>query len=281
MPRRWSTIVAILVVEAFVLVLRAMWELRLRQGGYDIAVARDVSYLVVPPLLALMLAPVLRQQRALLERLFDPRRVACAAATGFAVGSLSRLAWWCAVVVLGTVGGKGTMAPAEFAMSWGCPAPASLLLALLVWTCLIPLVEETLGRGLIQSLLLHRGRGFAIAGSAVAFAVYHPPHAMLTALLMGLVFACLRANSGSLWPPLAAHAAYDGLGVVDWRCLHVQWQPGTGGSAWLTLTLPALLALVLLSGAIISLVAGVGPGPRKAARADDGSKGVGHAFDDV
>ena len=281
MPRRWSTIVAVLIVEAFVLVLRAMWELRLRQGGYDFAVAGDVSYLVVPPLLALMLAPALRQQRALLARLFDPRRVACAAATGFAVGVLSRLAWWCAVVVLGAVGGKGTTAPAEFAMSWDCPAPAPLLLALLVWTCLIPLVEETLGRGLIQSLLLHHGRRFAIAGSAVAFAVYHPPQAMLTALLMGLVLAALRANSGSLWPPLVAHAAYDGLSIVDWRCLHVQWQPGMGGSAWLTLAAPALLALVVLGVAIVSLVAGVRPGPHKAARADVGSQGVGHPLDDV
>jgi membrane protease YdiL (CAAX protease family) len=281
MPRRWSTIVAILVVEAFVLILRAMWELRLRQDGYDIAVAGDISYLVVPPLLALMLAPVLRQQRALLARLFDPRRMAGAAATGFAVGVLSRLAWWSAVVVLGAIGGKGTAAPAEFAMSWDCPAPAPLLLALLVWTCLIPLVEETLGRGLIQSLLLHHGRRMAIVGSAVAFAVYHPPQAMLTALLMGLVLAGLRANSGSLWPPLAAHAAYDGLSIVDWRCLHVQWQPGTGGSAWLTLAAPALLALAVLGGAIVALVAGVRPGPRKAARADDGSQGVGHPLDDV
>jgi membrane protease YdiL (CAAX protease family) len=282
MPRRWSTIFAILLVEAFVLVLRAMWEVRLLRDGHDPAFAGDVSYLVVPPLLALMLTPVLRQHRDVLARLFDPRRITFGVAlSGFAVGALSRLAWWCMVILRGAAGADVAGRPGEFAVDWACPSPAPLLLALLIWICLVPVVEETLARGLIQGLLEYRGRNFAIAASAVLFALYHVPGTIPMALLMGIVFAFLRANSGNLWPGIAAHAAYDGMTIADWRCLHMHWQPGAGGPRLLTLAVPALGALVLLTAAIVSLVAGVRPGPRKAARTVDTSKGVGHPFDDV
>jgi membrane protease YdiL (CAAX protease family) len=282
MSRRCSSIIAILAVEAFALILRAICEMRLQRAGHDPAFAHDVSYLFVPPLLAVLLAPVLRQCRRLLAGLFDPRRVLPGTVVrGFAVGVLARLAWWCSVVLRGVVGTNGAAGPGQFAMSWGCPTPASLLLAVLVWTCLIPVVEETLGRGLIQSLLEYRGRRFAIAASSIVFAVYHAPDAMIVALIMGVVLACLRANSGSLWPPIAAHAAYDGLTIVDWRCRYMHWQPASDGASLLVLAGPASIALMLLIGAIVFLVADARPGPRQAARASETSERVGNPLDDV
>ena len=91
MRRRWTTIIAILAVEAFVLLIRTVWDLHLRDNGHEAAVAKDLSYLLVPPLLVLLLAPVLRERRLLLVRLLDPRRIAARVVLyGLAVGVLSR-----------------------------------------------------------------------------------------------------------------------------------------------------------------------------------------------
>lgn len=282
MPRRWSTIIAILTIEVLVLILRAGWEMHLAAGGYGREIAADRSYLIVPPLLVVLLAPVLREHRTLLERLFDPRRIAPGAVLiGLAIGVLSRLAWWCSVILRAAVGTDGVRAAGTFESSWNCPDPAPLLLAVLVWLCLVPLVEETLGRGLIQSLLEHRGRRFAIAASAVAFAVLHPPAAMMTALIMGVILACLRANSGSLWPAITAHGAYDGLGIADWRCLHAHWSPDTSGGPLFALAIPALIAFTLCAVAIAALIVRIKPEPQKAVRVTASSQGGGHPLDHV
>ena len=282
MPRRWSTIIAILAVEAFVLLVRTVWDLHLRGSGYDAEMAKDLSYLLVPPLLVLLLAPVLCERRRELTRLLDPRRTeARVVLYGFAIGALSRLAWWCTVVLRGVAHAGGAAGSGPIEVSWACPASSAVLLAALVWICLVPFVEETLGRGVIQSLLEYHGRTFAIAGSAIVFAAYHPPGAMPAALLMGVVFALLRANSGSLWPAIAAHAAYDGLTILDWRCLHAQWSPEAGQARPVLLAATALLGFAVCAVAIARLAVRAKPGPPPATRAAVTSKRFGHPLDDV
>ncbi len=74
-----------------------------------------------------------------------------------------------------------------------------------------PLLEEALFRGLVQGAL---SRVFApwlrIAVQAALFAVFHGQWLwMLYAALVGVLLGVLRERTGSLWPCIALHAAFN------------------------------------------------------------------------
>jgi hypothetical protein len=79
----------------------------------------------------------------------------------------------------------------------------------------VPIVEEAACRGLGFRLLETYGRGVAIVGSAVAFALAHGAVIDLPwVLVTGLGLGYLRSRSESLYPGMALHAIVNGVAVL-------------------------------------------------------------------
>jgi membrane protease YdiL (CAAX protease family) len=93
----------------------------------------------------------------------------------------------------------------------------ALLFALLLAAALLlaPLAEEILFRLVLHDALLVFGPRCAGLGAALAFAAVHGMPEQVPALfLLGLVLQDLRRRSGSLWPAVLLHAAYNGVSLL-------------------------------------------------------------------
>ena len=89
-----------------------------------------------------------------------------------------------------------------------------LLNALLI-AGFVPLVEESICRGIGFALLAPFGDRVAIAGTAVAFALAHGAVLDLPwVLVTGIGLGYLRARTGSLYPCIALHATVNGIAVL-------------------------------------------------------------------
>ncbi|GIW70662.1 MAG: hypothetical protein KatS3mg102_0204 [Planctomycetota bacterium] len=83
-----------------------------------------------------------------------------------------------------------------------------LVLVAAIACVLAPLAEEVLFRGLLYLPLRARlGRTGAIVASAALFAAVHPPVDMPAVFALGVALALAYERAGSLWAPIAAHAA--------------------------------------------------------------------------
>lgn len=76
-----------------------------------------------------------------------------------------------------------------------------------------PVAEEVFFRGWLQRAIgeqyAARGPWFAVATTAVAFALVHPPISFVPVLVLGLVTGGLFARSGALGPAIVAHAVHN------------------------------------------------------------------------
>lgn len=111
--------------------------------------------------------------------------------------------------------GAGFLVPQEtpaalMGEGWTALAVAA---AVVVWT---PLAEETFFRGfLFAGLAAKLGLGAGIAASAAIFALSHAAvGSFIPIMFVGALFAWMRAESGSLWPPALAHAAQNLLAFL-------------------------------------------------------------------
>jgi membrane protease YdiL (CAAX protease family) len=78
-----------------------------------------------------------------------------------------------------------------------------------------PLAEELLYRGAGISLLRPYGVATAVIGTAVLFGLAHGLLLSLGALILfGLVTAFLRVRTGSIYPSLAVHVAFNAIGMI-------------------------------------------------------------------
>lgn len=87
------------------------------------------------------------------------------------------------------------------------------LVMLVLAAGLVPLVEELAFRGLLQGWLRERfGPQAAMVVSALVFASMHGIPSLIPALLVvGGLLAWLYERSGSLWPSIAMHAAFNAI----------------------------------------------------------------------
>jgi len=78
-----------------------------------------------------------------------------------------------------------------------------------------PVVEELTFRGLGFTLLVRFGHGWAIALTAVSFALSHGLIALLPAsAVFGAGLAYLRSRTRSVYPGIVLHVLFNALGVV-------------------------------------------------------------------
>ena len=85
--------------------------------------------------------------------------------------------------------------------------------ALAVWT---PLTEEVFFRGFVMAGLVYRwGIVGAAIGSSLIFSIFHlHPGVLLPIFFTGLLLAVLYRTTGSLWPPVIAHAGQNAVALV-------------------------------------------------------------------
>lgn len=251
-------LLVIVLAQMFALTIQAWLSRILLERGYEQLQAHYLAYLVVPPILLLVLAPILLEHRRFLTRLFSLQRLTLRLAlAAVALGIATRLAWWAQLIArvsFGITRNEDSEAVIGPAISFACPPLHALSLGILVMALLIPIIEETIHRGIVQSAFMHKGPAAAIIISTLIFTVFHPPTSYAFVLLMGLVLGAQFWLTGSLWATIITHATYNGLAQLDWRCLHGHWNPppdslpllGPGAIAVGTLGAALTLVFVLL-----------------------------------
>ncbi len=253
-----TTIVAILLATVAALVARSWLQLRLLGENMALQTAAELSFLLVPFVLAVLLFPLWRSERAYLLVQF---RIADLnlklVITAIMIGVLLRLLWWGQLVFgisfgLHPLSDSATVIGPVF--SFQCPSPALMALSVLVLSVLTPLIEEIVYRGYILTALRKRGTLVAIIVSATVFAVFHKLTSLPFAFFGGIIFGIQYWRSGSLWPSLITHSTVNTLVIFDWRCLTGQWNPIRDE---LPLLLPGAIAaivIVVCSAALIMLL---------------------------
>ncbi|HLT91936.1 MAG TPA: CPBP family intramembrane glutamic endopeptidase [Woeseiaceae bacterium] len=219
------SVAAVVLFQVAALVARSSLELLLLRRGYAAPHAADLSFLVVPPVLLLFMSPWARRCAAPLCGLLRLRDLTWrTVALGVALGLDLRLLRWAALGwSLPAAGGDGaSIGPL---VGFACPPAGELLLATLVTVGLVPVVEETIHRGVILHALLARGRTLAIAVSTLVFALLHAPSAWALTLLGGALFGWQTLALRTLWPALFAHATYNAAALLDSRCTRLVWHP--------------------------------------------------------
>lgn len=252
------SIAAIMIFQVAALFARSMLELSLMDEGYSRAIAEDLSYLVVPPLLLVLMFPYLKRCRRSLLSLFrgadlTVRLVVVSVLLGLSL----RLAWWATLTLLIAVGVVRSPDPDAIVgpiVGFECPPAAIFLLSMLVTAILVPPVEEVVNRGFLLHRLLPRGRLMSIAVTAVLFAAMHKPGTWPVALAIGVILALQALNFGTLWAPVVAHATFNAAAVVDWECFRIIWNPPASDPALMSIAAVSFPVAVLALWMAILLV---------------------------
>lgn len=250
------SILAVVLFQVAALFARSMLDLSLQRNGMARDVASDLSYLVVPPILLLLMFPYLHRCRDALRQLFARHRltlrvVLCSVALGLTL----RLMWWASTTFLigiGVIRNEDPDAITGPIIGWECPSFPIVALSILVMAAVAPVTEEIVHRGFILYRMLTYGRNLAIIASAALFALMHESYS--ATFVAGLVFAAQALNYRALWGPIVAHATYNAAAVLDWDCFRFIWNPALSDPALSILTWASVPVLLVGAGLIILLV---------------------------
>ena len=223
------SVAAIMLFQVAALFARSRLELSLIRQGTPEAVAKDLSYLVVAPILLVLMFPYLKRCKAQLLSLFRPAALTWRLILmSLLLGLTLRLIYWSILTVLILIGVVANDDPNPIVgplIGFECPSTSIVLLSLGVMAIVVPIVEEAINRGFILHALLPRGLVVSIGLSAAFFALMHPPGAYLTAFGIGVLLAVQTLNSGTLWAAAIAHASYNTAAILDWDCFRIVWNP--------------------------------------------------------
>jgi membrane protease YdiL (CAAX protease family) len=221
--------VAIVIIEVAALIARAFLDVRLPDNGEPKPLAQDLSYLVVPPIMIVLMFPILRQHGVFLLSLLRRQDLTVRLIMmSVLIGLTLRITYWGGLIslisfrVLRNADPNAVVGP-EF--SFSCPEPAVMALSFVVLAFLTPIIEEVTNRGLILPALLHRGRFPAVVISSVLFALMHDSQAITLIFVMGVFLGIQMINMKTLWAPMLTHATYNALTILDWDCLQGKWNP--------------------------------------------------------
>lgn len=249
-------IVAVLLTAVAALFARAWLQIWLVEAGYERGLAGDLSYLVVPPIMLLLLAPVLVEDRRFVQRQF--RRDSLSSELllkAVAIGVLFRVAWH-GQVVAGTAFGFYSTGSARTAVFiYDCPAPFLMGLSVLISSFFIPFIEEFVHRGYVQSYFSTRGPVVAVTISSLIFVLFHRSEAWEFVLPGGLLLGAIYWITGSLWASVIVHATVNFVPQLTLRCMAIPWPRGDVTSPiWGVAIVSTMLAFVSLVGLILLTV---------------------------
>ena len=257
-PPARINLIAVIVATTAALIGRAWLQLVLLADGLPKDYAADLSYLVVPPILIILLAPVLNKDMAFLVKQFRYPGISLSIVfKAVLIGLLLRIASWANLITgvsFGLYRSEDPFAIEGPQFAFHCASPHVVILGFVVMAVMVPVIEEVTHRAYIQSAFRDRGPFIAISVSAIIFAIFHPPANWAFTFFAGLVLGSQYWYSGSLWPSLISHATVNGLVQVDWRCLNIQWNPRATELPVLSSGIPALLVLLMSIYAIFVLV---------------------------
>ena len=265
------SVVAIMLFQVAALFARSMLELSLMDDGLTRAVARDLSYLVVPPILLALMWPYLKRCKAGLLGLLRPSDVTSRLVVlSILLGLTLRVTYWSGLTVLiwaGVAKNEDANALVGPVLAFDCPSMPVILLSLGVVAFFIPIIEEVINRGFILHALLPRGAAVSVLVSALLFASMHPPSSYFLTFCAGIFFAVQTLNYGTLWASLIAHAAYNALTVLDWECFQIAWNPQASDpdlARLAIIAMPVAVAGICLAVFIVSRkAAGNSEAPRR------------------
>lgn len=277
-------VVAFLLASVAALFARAWLQIELTNAGYDARLANELAYFVVPPILLLLLFPVLLKDRAFLRAQFRREDLSIRVVMiAIALGLLVRIAWH-GHVVAGTAFGfyaPGPVTVGPPAIAYDCPAARLILLSILVTSVLIPVIEEVLHRGYVQTWAGRFGAVAAISISTVLFVVFHKSSGWIVVALGGAVLGICFWLTASLWLPVILHAVLNLLPQLTLRCLDVRWTPDTRASQTLLVGMTAVSVSIAAFVGIVALVAILGRRRAAASPAPCASQRVRNTLDDV
>ncbi len=259
-----TNVVAVVVATIAALFGRSWLQLKLLADGFQKDYAADLSYLVVPPILVVLLAPVILKDKAFLARQFRLTGLTLRTTlSAIVIGILARTAWWgqlFAGISFGIYRNNDPSAIEGPLFMFNCAAPHVVALGILVMAFMVPVIEELTHRSYVQMAFRHRGPVIAICLSAFVFAIFHRFSSWSFAFFAGLIFGVQYWKSGTLWPSLISHATVNALVQIDWRCLRGHWNPPPSQLPLWSIGVPSLLALAVTVLTIILLLFGKTPG---------------------
>ena len=228
-PKVKASVATIILFMVAALFARSALQLHLTRSGYDSALAADLSFFVILPITAILMWPILRDNGPAMRHWFrPPSSWPWLLAYSVLLGVMLRIAHWASLtagIAFGWLYNPDYPTVATVQFSFACPPAPLLVLAIGVSAVLTPLLEEFLHRGYIFYALLPRGKALAIILSAVLFGVMHHPQTIVNAFLVGLMLAVLALKLHTLWCPIIVHATYNLSAIIDWDCLHANWNP--------------------------------------------------------
>jgi membrane protease YdiL (CAAX protease family) len=259
-------VVAVIAATTAALIGRSWLQVEIVADGVQKGYAADLSYLVVPIILLILLCPVLYEDKVYLRHQLRRKDLSLQIILSAAgIGLLIRILWWGQLVAGISFGLYVNDDPSAIEgpiFRFHCSPPHVVALGFLVMAVMVPIVEEFTHRAYVQSALHRQGAIIAILVSASIFAVFHPPTSWVFSFFAAIVFGVQYWNSGSLWPSLITHATFNFLVQVDWRCMNTQWNPrATDLPLWVPGVLSALVVLSSMTG-IIWLIKNTGAAGR-------------------
>ena len=210
-----ASLAALLLFELCALMLRGYAFVTLRDAGLDPLLTRNLSGLVMPLVIGLLMAPIIYHNRsALREQLsFSPLTVQIVLGSVL-LGVALRGAWW--VTQLFPIVMYSSL-PSE--LYFQCPDMATMTFTVFIMAVSTPIIEEVVMRGFVLRLLMPRGTVFAVATSSLLFGLMHRPEVIPYAIVAGVFFALLYIRVRNLWAPILAHATINLLSIFDQICL--------------------------------------------------------------
>ena len=253
-----AALLALLLFGALALFCHAYLRIRLQNAGISPEHAYNLSYLVVPPIALAPVPVILRGQTETFKKLFDPRRLDLRLVLGaIALGVLLRVIFWAKIVGRGALGiGLDPSLSDGFGptFSFDCPSLLVLALGFLVMAILVPITEEILHRGVLQSAFVSRGPIVAIGLSALLFALFHQPSSYAWGFLIGIIVGMQFWRTQTLLATIITHGTYNGLAQIDWICLNSRWQPAPQDLPLVQLGMTAVfVGLIALTGIAVLL----------------------------
>ena len=250
--------IATLLALTAALLARSWLQVELRAGDMDKLYAADLSYLVVPPILLLLLFPVLRANGAGLRRQLDIANIGAGLVlSAIGLGILLRLAWWCqlaAGISIGVYSQDGPHSAVVPVFSFQCPPAYVIAMGVIVMAVLVPVIEEVMHRGFVQSALYRYGPVVAILGAAAVFTVFHPPGSWGFVFSAGVMLGTQYRITKSLWSSLISHATINALIQLDWRCLRGLWNPPATEIPLMESFAVALILFFVCIGSIVAVL---------------------------